>query len=70
MSPSNLPLLLHSALWLAEDVRRIAIRPKLWTPYQDPLTIQQTLAYFYFFAFALPEVLLLLGIHAWVRQRS
>ncbi|MFQ5513356.1 MAG: DUF4350 domain-containing protein [Myxococcota bacterium] len=66
----NRDFVLNAVLWLAEDEERIAIRPKLWTPDQDPLTLQQTLAYFYFLAFALPELLLLLGIHAWYRQRS
>ncbi|NRA02672.1 MAG: GldG family protein [Myxococcales bacterium] len=66
----NRDLLMNSVLWLAEEEDEITIRSKVWTPPGHPLTIQQTLAYFYFFAFALPEVLLLLGIHAWVRQRS
>ena len=66
----NPDLLLNSLLWLAEDEDRIALRPKGPTPDQDPLTIEQTLAYFYFLAFALPEALLLLGIHAWYRQRG
>jgi len=66
----NPDLLLNSVLWLAEDEEQIALRPKGPTPDQDPLTIQQTLAYFYFLAFALPEALLLLGIHAWYRQRG
>jgi hypothetical protein len=66
----NRDLLLNSVLWLVEDERRISIRQKAWTPFQHPLTVQQTLAYFYFLAFALPEVLLLLGIRAWYRQRQ
>jgi hypothetical protein len=66
----NRDLLLNSVLWLVEDETRIAIRAKVWTPFQHPLTVQQTLAYFYFLAFALPEVLLLLGLRAWYRQRQ
>ena len=66
----NRDLLLNSVLWLVEDETHIAIRAKLWTPVQHPLTVQQTLAYFYFLAFALPEVLLLLGLRAWYRQRQ
>ena len=65
----NPDIVLNSVLWLAESEKRVSIRPKAWTPDQDPLTLQQTLAYFYFLAFALPEILLLLGIHAWYRQR-
>lgn len=64
----NRDLLLNSLLWLAQEEELIALRPKGPTPDQDPLTIEQTLAYFYFLAFALPEALLLLGIHAWYRQ--
>jgi hypothetical protein len=64
----NRDLLLNSVLWLAQDESHIAIRARGPTPNQDPFTIQQTLGYFYFMAFALPEALLLLGIGAWYRQ--
>ena len=66
----NRDLLMNAVWWLAEDERWISIRPKLWTPDHYPLTLQETLTYFYFFAFALPEALLLLGIAAWYRQRG
>ncbi len=66
----NRDLFMNAFWWLAEDERRIAIRPKLWTPDHYPVTIQETLAYFHFFAFALPEALLLLGIAAWYRQQA
>jgi ABC-type uncharacterized transport system involved in gliding motility auxiliary subunit len=65
----NRDLLLNALHWLVEQDARITIRPKAWTPRQDPLTIQETLSFFYFFAFALPELLLLLGINAWFQQR-
>ncbi len=65
----NADLLLNAVHWLVEQDPRISLRPKGWTPRQDPLTLQETLSFFYFFAFALPELLLLLGIHAWYRQR-
>ena len=64
----NRDLILNAVLWLGEQEGG-SPRPKVWTPDQDPFTIQQTLAYFYFMAFALPELLLLLGIRAWYRQR-
>ncbi len=32
--------------------------------------VETTLGYFYSLAFALPEILLLLGIHAWYRQQG
>jgi hypothetical protein len=66
----NRDLLLNALQWLTERDERITVRDKAWTPRQDPLTIEETLSFFYFFAFALPEVLLLLGLHAWWRQRS
>ena len=66
----NADLILNSILWLAEDERRLAIRPKAWTPDSQPLPLETTLSYFYSLAFALPEILLLLGIHAWYRQGS
>ena len=66
----NRDLFMNAVRWLANDEKRIALGDKGWTPNQDPLTLQQTVAYFYFLAFALPEALLLLGIFAWWRQRA
>ena len=66
----NLDLALNSVLWLAEDDERVAIRPKSWTPDTHPLPLETTLGYFYSLAFALPELLLLLGIYAWYRQQD
>ena len=66
----NRDLLLNAVRWLASDEARIALTDKAWTPNQDPLTLQQTVAYFYFLAFALPEALLLLGIYAWWRKQA
>jgi ABC-type uncharacterized transport system involved in gliding motility auxiliary subunit len=66
----NRDLFMNAIRWLANDETRIALGDKGWTPNQDPLTLQQTVAYFYFLAFALPEALLLLGIFAWWRQRA
>ncbi len=65
----NIDLALNAVEWLLDDEQRIALRPKGWRVDDDPLTIQQTLGYFYSLAFALPEILLLLGLHAWWRQR-
>ena len=66
----NRDLLANAVRWLGSDEQHIALSDKGWTPNQDPLTLQQTVAYFYFLAFALPEALLLLGIFAWWRQRA
>jgi ABC-type uncharacterized transport system involved in gliding motility auxiliary subunit len=66
----NRDLFMNAIRWLSGDEKRIALGDKGWTPNQDPLTLQQTVAYFYFLAFALPEALLLLGIFAWWRQRA
>jgi hypothetical protein len=68
----NADLVLNAVEWLLEDEHRIALhalRPKYWRVDDAPLTVQQTLGYFYSLAFALPEALLLLGLHAWWRQR-
>src|SRR5262249_16215502 len=69
-APYNRHLFLNAVRWLGNDEQRIALSDKGWTPNQDPLTLQQTVAYFYFLAFALPEALLLLGIFSWWRQRA
>ncbi len=61
---------LNAVLWLAEQDTRVTIRPKAWTPDTQPLPLGTTLSYFYSLALALPELLLLLGIHAWYRQTS
>ncbi len=66
----NQDLLLNAVLWLAEQDTRVTIRPKAWTPDTQPLPLGTTLSYFYSLALALPELLLLLGIHAWYRQTS
>ena len=66
----NRDLVLNAVRWLASDEARIALTDKAWTPNQDPLTLQQTVAYIYFLAFALPEALLLLGIYAWWRKQA
>ena len=66
----NLDLAMNALLWLAEEEQRVAIRPKAWTPDTHPLPLETTLGYFYSLAFALPEILLLLGIHAWYRQQG
>jgi ABC-type uncharacterized transport system involved in gliding motility auxiliary subunit len=66
----NRDLFLNAVRWLGSDEQHMALSDKGWTPNQDPLTLQQTVAYFYFLAFALPESLLLLGIFAWWRQRG
>lgn len=66
----NRDLVMNALLWLAEEEEQVAIRPKAWTPDTHPLPLETTLGYFYSLAFALPEILLLLGIHAWYRQQG
>jgi hypothetical protein len=66
----NRDLVMNAVLWLLEDEEPIALRAKIWTPDHYPIALQETLAYFYFLAFAIPEALLLLGIAAWYRQRG
>ena len=66
----NQDLALNALFWLADDEQRVTIRPKGWTPDTHPLPLETTLGYFYSLAFALPELLLLLGIYAWSRQQD
>jgi hypothetical protein len=48
----------------------IALRPKLLTPNQDPLTPQKSLAMLYGVGLLLPELLLIAGAAAWLRRRA
>ncbi len=66
----NLDLLLNAVHWVVQREEAIAIRPKLLTPNQDPLTPQQSLAMLYGVGLLLPELLLLAGALAWLRRRA
>ncbi|MCC6642281.1 MAG: Gldg family protein [Deltaproteobacteria bacterium] len=66
----NLDLLLNAVHWVVQREEAIAIRPKLLTPNQDPLTPQQSLAMLYGVGLLLPELTLIAGAVAWLRRRA
>jgi ABC-type uncharacterized transport system involved in gliding motility auxiliary subunit len=66
----NLDLLLNAIHWVGQREEAIAIRPKILTPNQDPLTPQQSLAMLYGVGLLLPEILLVAGAVAWLRRRA
>lgn len=66
----NLDLLMNAVHWVVQREDVIALRPKILTPNQDPLTPQQSLAMLYGVGLLLPELLLILGGIAWLRRRA
>ena len=66
----NLDLLLNAVHWVGQREEAIALRPKLVTPNQDPLTPQQSLAMLYGVGLLLPELLLIAGAVTWLRRRA
>lgn len=66
----NLDLLLNAVHWVAQREEAIALRPRLLTPNQDPLTPQQSLAMLYGVGLLLPELLLIAGGITWLRRRA
>lgn len=66
----NLDLVLNAVHWVLQREEDIAIRPKILTPNQDPLTPQQSLAMLYGVGLLLPELLLIAGAVTWLRRRG
>jgi hypothetical protein len=66
----NLDLVLNAVHWVAEQEAEITLRPKLRTPTQFPLPIQNTLKTFQSLGLLIPELLLLAGALVWIRQRA
>ncbi len=66
----NLDLLMNAVHWVVQREEAIALRPKLLTPNQDPLTPQKSLAMLYGVGLLLPELLLIAGAVAWLRRRA
>jgi hypothetical protein len=66
----NLDLLMNAVHWVVQREEAIALRPKILTPNQDPLTPQQSLAMLYGVGLLLPELLLILGAIVWLRRRA
>jgi hypothetical protein len=66
----NLDLVMNAVHWLVERESEITLRPKLRTPKQFPLPIQNTLRAFYGVGLLVPELLLLGGGLVWLRRRQ
>jgi len=66
----NADLVLNAVHWASERDSAIALRPKLLTPDQAPLTPGQALSMLYGIGLLLPELLLIAGALVWARRRS
>ena len=66
----NLDLLMNAVHWVVQREDAIALRPKILTPNQDPMTPQQGLSMLYGVGLLLPELLLIGGAIAWLRRRA
>jgi hypothetical protein len=65
----NLDLMLNAVHWAVERESEITLRPKLQTPNQFPLPIQNALRSFESVGLLVPELLLLGGGLVWLRRR-
>lgn len=65
----NLDLFMNAVHWVAHREPAITRRPKLLTPVQRPLTVQESLAMFYGVGLLLPELLLVAAVLVWARRR-
>ena len=66
----NLDMVLNAVHWAVRRDGAITERPKAWTPDQYPLPPQKSLQMFYGVGLLLPQLLLMAGAIAWLRQRS
>jgi len=66
----NLDLALNAVHWAVERESEITLRPKLRTPKQFPLPIQNTLRTFHGVGLMVPELLLVAGGLVWLRRRQ
>jgi hypothetical protein len=66
----NLDLALNAIHWTLERESEITLRPKLRTPLQFPLPIQNTLRTFHGVGLLVPELLLLGAGLVWLRRRA
>jgi hypothetical protein len=66
----NLDLLLNAVHWTTEQEPEITLRPKLRTPLNFPIPLQNTLRALYGVGLAVPELMLLAGGLVWLRRRS
>ena len=66
----NLDLALNAVHWAVERESEITLRPKLRTPKQFPLPIQNTLRTFHGVGLLVPELLLGIAGLVWLRRRA
>ncbi len=66
----NLDLALNAVHWAVERESEITLRPKLRTPRQFPLPIQNTLRAFHGVGLLVPELLLGIAGLVWLRRRA
>jgi hypothetical protein len=66
----NLDLALNTVHWAAERESEIALRPKLPTPLNFPLPLQNTVTALYGVGLLVPQLLLLAGGLVWLRRRG
>jgi ABC-type uncharacterized transport system involved in gliding motility auxiliary subunit len=66
----NLDLTLNAVHWAAQRESEITLRPKLSTPKQFPLPIQNTLRTFHGVGLLVPELLLVAAGLVWLRRRQ
>ncbi len=65
----NLDLVMNAAHWAVARTDRITLRPKSAGLIQFPVPIQNTMTAFYGVGLLIPELLLIAGAVAWMRQR-
>ncbi len=66
----NLDLTLNAVHWAVEHESEITLRPKLRTPKQFPLPLQNTLRTFHGVGLLVPELLVLTAGLVWLRRRT
>lgn len=66
----NLDFILNAIHWIAGREPLVSIGPKFVKPYQEILTPEETLSFFYSFAMVLPEAILITGVILWWRRRG
>jgi hypothetical protein len=66
----NLDLVLNAVHWAVERESQITLRPKLRTPMQFPLPIENTLRTFHGVGLLVPELLLVASGLVWLRRRA
>ncbi len=66
----NLDLIVNAVHWVTASEERITLRPKVFTPTQEPLPPEYALRMLYGVGLLVPEILLICGAIVWLRKRS